>query len=147
MKLLIDTNILIDLLTKRAPFYDHAQKLCIASYFGDVELWANVQSYLDASYALRKMTSERALRDAMLGTLEFIHPCGNRAADLREALESDWPDVEDFLIAKGAQNVAADYVVTRDAKGFFDSKIRAISSKDAMELLASKGMFYDEVII
>ena len=145
MRLLLDTNALIDYLASREPYCRPMETLCIASYMGDVELWVNVQSFLDALYALRKFASQHELRQVMLASLEFFHPCGCRAVDLSAALRSDWPDVEDFMIATSARNIAADYVLTRDIKGFVHSKVKAIQPEDAVALLEDDGLSYGRV--
>ena len=147
MKLLLDTNAVIDHIAGREPFCHDMEQLCIASYFGDVELWVPVQSFLDGLYALRKYAPEDQLRQAFLASLEFFRPCGSRAEDLRPALESDWPDVEDCLIARAAQNIAADYLVTRDASGFAGSRVATVTPAEAVELLAQDGFEYGEVLI
>ena len=147
MKLLLDTNVMIDQIAGREPFCHDVEQLCIASYFGDVELWVPVQSFLDGLYALRKHAPERQLRDTFLASLEFFRPCGSRAEDLRPALESDWSDVEDYLIGKAACNIAADYLVTRDASGFNRSRIPTITAAQAVEMLAQEGFEYGDVLM
>ncbi len=145
MKLLLDTNALIDHIAQRQPYCNDIEELCAASYFGDVELWVPVQSFLDALYALRKRADQRTLRNAFIGSLEFFHPCGSRANDLRGALESDWPDVEDYLIACSALHVNADYLVTRNAAGFSSCKTKVISPREAAQLLQAQGFAYETV--
>ncbi|MDO4183024.1 MAG: PIN domain-containing protein [Coriobacteriia bacterium] len=145
MKLLLDTNVLIDQLAQRVPFYQHIRTLCIASYFKEVELWCSVQSYTDAAYALRKFAPKQQLMSTMEATLEFIRPCSFPAESLRPALRSDWPDLEDFLIAYAAAGIKADYVVTRDEGGFQASKVPALSPQAAVDMLANAGLVYDEV--
>ena len=145
MKLLLDTNALIDHIAQRQPYCNDIEELCVASYFGDVELWVPVQSFLDALSALRKRADQRTLRNAFIGSLEFFHPCGSRANDLRGALESDWPDVEDYLIACSALHVNADYLVTRNAAGFSSCKTKVISPREAAQLLQAQGFAYETV--
>ena len=145
MKLLLDTNALIDHVAQRQPYCKAIDELCVASYFGDIELWVPVQSFLDALYSLRKMTDQRTLRNAFIGCLEFFHPCGSRANDLLAALKSNWPDVEDYLIACSAIHVDADYLVTRDTAGFVSSKTKTITPDEAIKMLRKKGFTYEEV--
>ena len=40
MRVLVDTNVLIDFLAQRAPFFDEARKLLVFAAMGDYELWA-----------------------------------------------------------------------------------------------------------
>lgn len=65
MKLFLDTNALIDLVARREPYVSDVGKLCIAAYFGDVQLWASTQSYADAYYVLRRAASESEVKKAL----------------------------------------------------------------------------------
>ena len=44
MKILLDTNALIDLVAVRRPYVNDIKKLCIAAVFGDLQIWASTQS-------------------------------------------------------------------------------------------------------
>lgn len=146
MKLLLDTNVLIDLVAQRQPYANSVRKLCIAAIFGDVQPWVSVQSYVDAYYVLRKDASAEAVKTALLGTLEFFVPCNTYAADLPDALQSDWPDVEDFLIAHASKHVEADVLVTRDADMAARSPIPAMTADQVVAHLEQElGFAYDEV--
>lgn len=146
MHLLLDTNILIDHLARRRPFCDDVRKLCIAQAFGDVKLWVNVQSYVDACYILRKQASQRELRDLMIESLKLFSPCGTHASDLQPALESNWPDVEDFLLAYSGVHVDVDYILTRDPAGFTQAPVPALSPSEFLAFLKEeKGWEYDNL--
>lgn len=148
MKLLIDTNILIDLVAPRPPFDEPARKLVTASFFGDVQLWASAQSYADAYYVLRKSAPEKAVKQALLATLEFFVPCGTYAADLAGALESDWPDLEDYLVAHSAEHIRADYLITRDREMASRSPIPAMDAEGLLALLEKEhGLVYESVAL
>lgn len=135
MKLLLDTNVLIDLVANRAPYAAAAQKLCIAAVFNDVQLWASVQSYTDAYYILRKSASEQEVKEALLEMLELIKPCSVYASDLAPALSSTWPDIEDHLVANSTKHVDANCFVTRDTYIIGQSPILALDTASAIEML------------
>ena len=50
MKLLIDTNVLLDIFLCREQFVADAKKLFIMKQFRDAELWIAAQSYTDLNY-------------------------------------------------------------------------------------------------
>ena len=147
MKLLLDTNILIDLIACRKPYVEPIRKLCAASVFGDVQLWVNTLSFADAFYVLRKSASEPAVKQALLASLEFILPCGTYAADLKPALESDWPDIEDYLIVAASKHIKADCFVTRDVDLAARSPIKALDVEGVLKLLEEEGYVYDAMDI
>lgn len=146
MKLLLDTNALIDFLACRKPYVDAIRKLCIGSVFGDLQLWVSTQSFADAFYVLRKSKDEAAVKQAMLASLEFFLPCGTYAADLKPALESDWPDLEDYLVAHSTKHIQAEYLITRDTELIDRSPAPAL---DAAAFLAyweeTQRLVYDEI--
>lgn len=145
MKVLLDTNALIDFVAPRAPFDKDIRKLCIASAFGDIQLWVSTQSYADAFYVLSRSAAGSQVKRALLSTLDIFMVCGTYAADLRSALESDWHDVEDYMISAFAKRIPADYLVTRDAEMAKKSSLDALTASELLDLLEEQyGYVYDE---
>ena len=146
MKLLLDTNILIDYYTRRQPFFDGTVKLRFAALFGDVELWTSIQSFPDVEYILRKIIPVEELRSMMQRSMEFFKVASPTASDLSDAFNSCWPDLEDFLIARCAERVKADRIITRDAKGFTGASIPAQTPEEFFAWLEEEhGIVYDEI--
>ena len=146
MRLLLDTNVLLDYYGRRAPFFEDAKRLRIAALFGDVELWAAAQSFTDAEYVMRRFAPVEALRAMMTESLAFLSVGSSAAADVGEGIRSGWPDLEDFLVARCAERVQADYLLTRDEKGFVQSAVPVLSPAGFFEMLEhDHGIVYDEV--
>ena len=146
MRLLLDTNVLVDYYARRDPFFDAAAKLRCAAYFGDVELWASAQSFADIEYILRRAIPVDALRAMMLESLEFLSISSPTSTDVRDAISSAWPDLEDFLVARSAERVRADYLVTRDAAGFAEARVPVVSPADFLSILKERhGIEYDDI--
>lgn len=147
MKLLLDTNVLIDLLEPREPFASDVRKLCIAAEYGDVQLWACVQSFADAYYVLtRRGAAEGAVKQALLTFLDFCTPCNTYASALKPALMSEWHDVEDYLVASSSKNIAADYLITRDKDMAALSPVAALTAHEFLLMMEEDhGLVYDEM--
>ncbi len=146
MKLLLDTNVLIDYFSRRQPFFQDAVKLRIAAMFEDVELWASSQSFSDIEYVLRRAIPLQQLRLMMKESLKFLRIAAPASTDVAEALGSDWLDLEDFLVARCAQRIEADYLITRDERGFQSSQISCMSPTSFINMLSVKyGVEYDEI--
>lgn len=146
MKLLLDTNVLIDLVAAREPYASSIRALCAAVTFGDVQAWVTTQSYMDAYYVLRRAASEERVKQALLATLAFFLPCGTNAADLKPALDSSWPDIEDCLITLTAKRIKADHLITRDEGMIARSSVPAMSAATLLERLkAEHGLTYDSI--
>lgn len=145
MKILLDTNALIDLVAVREPYVHDIKKLCIAAVFGDLQIWVNIQSYADAYYVLRKHASAEEVKAALAATLDIFIPCCTYANDLRGALDSDWGDLEDYLIAYSARHIPAKYLITRDKGMIGRCPIDAMTAKNFLGFLEEEyGLTYDE---
>lgn len=146
MRLLLDTNVLVDYYARREPFFDAAAKLRCAAYFGDVELWASAQSFADIEYILRRAIPIDALRAMMRESLGFLNISTPSATDVHDAIASAWPDFEDFLVARSAERVRADYLVTRDANGFAQARIPVVSPTEFLSIMEKRhGIVYDDI--
>lgn len=145
MRVFLDTNILVDFYARREPFFQNATLLWIASYFKDVELWAFAQSFVDVEYILRRAIPVQTLRGMMAKSLDHLRISSPEPNDLADGLSSGWPDLEDFLIARCAQNEGADCLITRDAKGFEKSKVPALTPEQFFKMMEKEyGVVYDE---
>lgn len=147
MKLLLDTNVIIDYLGGKEPQYDAAVKIIASGFFGDNELWASATSYKDAFYVLRKYVDGLRVQEAISVLCGLVKTCAVAADDPVRAANMQWNDYEDAFIALGAQRVKADYIVTSDKKDFSRSAIPAISPTKLLSIMETKDLRYDEVSI
>ena len=146
MRLLLDTNVLIDYFGKRAPFYDDCKQLLIMQVAKDAELWSSSKSYTDIFYALRHAVPSGQLQKAFAASFERIKPCAVDAEMLRTAALREWDDFEDCLVAVCAERVQADYLITRDKSGFARSKVPAISPSEFLDWIEDRyGFRYDTI--
>ena len=146
MNLLLDTNVFIDYLGRKPPFFEAASRVVAAGFFGDATLWLPAQSAKDAFYVLDRFIDSARIQQAMLRAFEVIRPVSLTAEDAVRAARLQWDDYEDCLVALCAQQVRADYLITRDAKGFARSSVPALSPQAWLALMrGEKGLSYDEL--
>ncbi|OUO95847.1 PIN domain-containing protein [Rubneribacter badeniensis] len=144
MKLLLDTNVLVDYFGARRPFCDQWELINALQMTGYAELWASAESYTDAFYLLRRAVGSEKLQDMFLESLSFVRVCSVDEDDIRKAAERSWSDFEDCLIAVCAEKVKADYIITRDAGGFKRSKILAMDAPSFFTMLEEDyGIVYE----
>lgn len=144
MKLLLDTNVLVDYFGARRPFCDQWELINALQMTGYAELWASAESYTDAFYLLRRAVGSEKLQDMFLENLSFVRVCSVDEDDIRKAAERSWSDFEDCLIAVCAEKVKADYIITRDAGGFKRSKIPAMDAPSFFTMLEEDyGIVYE----
>jgi predicted nucleic acid-binding protein len=144
MRLLLDTNILIDLFDKQAPKGAVAERLTALEYFGDAELWVQAKSYTDIFYVLKRFMNPSTMRRGFLESLSIFRLCSLEKEDIEKACGLERSDFEDALIEVSAQKIGADFLVTRD-KGFSCSTVPTLTPEQVFELFEQRGISYAAV--
>ena len=148
MNLLLDTNVLIDYLGKQKPFFESAEKIIAMGFFGDAQLWAPAQSFKDAFYVLAHYVKPDRVQQAILKLLEVVKPVDLTGEDVAAAARLQWGDFEDCLVSISASKAHADYLVTRDKRGFQRSMVPAISPDDLLaRIFQEEGVEYGAVAL
>lgn len=138
MRVLLDTNVLIDLYTQRPPEGDIAQKLLVMKEFGDVELWVSAKSFTDVFYVLHKIYSSDYVQSAFEESYQWLEICSVDSADIHRATSRRWTDFEDCLVDVCAEKVKADFLLTREEKGFAQAHVPVMSPGDFFNYIESE---------
>lgn len=146
MRVIIDTNILIDYFAKRDYFYQDAVKLKAVSFFGDIDVWATSNSFTDVFYILHKEHESQVIQDCFLASKEFLNICSVTSDDIFSTATEKWADFEDCLLYRCAKKLKADYLLTRDKEGFLRADIPCLSpSEFFVAFEAETGISYDDI--
>lgn len=136
MKVLIDTNLFLDVVLKREPFVKQSLKV-INKLIDDGSAYISVQSLKDIFYWCSK-DSKIEEPWLIVEKLSFIcNVIDVSSEDSINALMSGVSDYEDGLIAMSAIRNGIDAIVTRDQRGFVDIDIIVFHPKDADKYLDS----------
>ena len=137
MKVLIDTNIMIDALTNRdgrSGFSATVIDLCAKQV---IDGYVALHSISNMYYILRKQYSDAERRTILKRYNEILKVAevGNDVVDtaINNTAISDY---EDALQYACAETVGADYIVTRNIKDYEKAEIRAISPEELLKLMA-----------
>lgn len=148
-RLLVDSNTLIDYLAVREPHYPDARKLMILGALNEVELWLSSSQLNDIFYILsrgRAGVLGRSLQNRLKSCRSIFRICAVRENDFYDAIDSGFDDLEDACVAQCARSLNADFIITRDRRGFEKSEIPAISASDYFGYLGSEyGLTYEEL--
>lgn len=132
----LDTNVVVDFLTRRGNFAVAAAELFEAALAGQVTLYVASLSFSNIHYILRKENTpaERTIKLTKLAQLVQI--VGVDASIVQLALASGSADFEDALQYFAAASVPAiEAIVTRDPKGFRYSSLPVITPVEALQQL------------
>ncbi|KAB8316540.1 PIN domain-containing protein [Tolypothrix campylonemoides VB511288] len=128
MRVLIDTNIVLDFLLERNPFLQDAEALFQVIGSGRIVGYVTATTLTDIFYIARRQTRsiERA-RQAVSITLAVMEVCPVDRSILELALTSGMTDFEDAVQVACAFSQGLDAVVTRDIGDFSNAALPVLS--------------------
>jgi len=135
-RLLIDTNIVIDLLSKREKFYDEAAALFSRADKKELVLTITSLTFANTNYILTKLKSAKEAREILrkFKVLVELLNLDDKVTELALSDES-FPDFEDGLQYYSAIENQIDVIITRNKKDFKNSKIPILSTKEFLALI------------
>ncbi|WP_417799371.1 type II toxin-antitoxin system VapC family toxin [Tenacibaculum sp.] len=130
-KILIDTNIVIDLLAKRENFYDEAAELFSLSDKKEIKLTISSLTFANTNYILSKQKSAKEARE-ILRKFKVLVEILNLDDKIIELALSDeeFFDFEDGLQYYSAIENGVEIILTRNKKDFKNSKIPVLTAKE-----------------
>ena len=136
MKVLLDTNVVLDAIAKRKPFYLDAQNVIDLIFDNKLEGYITANSVTDIYYIARKHLNQNDLRNTMRSLFAIFSIVDVLGADCRKALDFPLDDYEDALLVVCSDKTAMDYIVTRDKAFLQNAKppIPVISPADFMRV-------------
>jgi predicted nucleic acid-binding protein len=135
-KLFIDTNIVIDLLAEREPFYEDAAKLFSLSDKNKVKLSVSSLTFANTNYLLQKTNSASTAKEILrkFKILTEVLSLNDKIIDL--ALnDSGFGDFEDAIQYYSAIENSQEILITRNLKDFKTSKIPAMTASEFIKTL------------
>ncbi len=133
MKILIDTNVHLDLIQRRATHIAESSALLRKCRTEHIEMLVAWHSVANIWYIARKTTGARWTEKAIRLLLRTATVPAGGTAQLQRACELGLTDFEDAMHAAIAEFAGADYIATRNVSDFVRSSVPA---KTPGELLA-----------
>lgn len=118
MRVLLDTNVVLDLLLDRQPWSSSLAPLIHATSAGEVEVWIAGTTITNVFYVARKLVGLDRARAITAACLENFRIAAVGEAVLRDAISLAGKDFEDDVQIAAARSAGLDGVLTRDPKGF-----------------------------
>ena len=119
MKIMCDTNVIIDVLLEREPFIEDSYKVLKLCEEHKIDGFVSVSLVTDIFCLVRKYThSTEQTYKAVGKLLEIDKVCSITNNDVLIAFQKKTKDFEDCLVATCAKSIHCDYIVTRNKRGF-----------------------------
>jgi predicted nucleic acid-binding protein len=134
VRVLVDTNIVLDVLLDRRPFASAAAQIFALVEESKIEgiLCATTVTTID--YLLGQTLDRAKAREALQRLLNLFEIAPVNRPVLEQALKSKISDFEDAVLEQAGRLAAADVIVTRDVKDFAKSTVAVL---DPAELIST----------
>lgn len=126
MRVFLDTNILLDIIEQRTPFYSDSQGVLDECDRRGVEIFVAWHGLATVFYITARKQSEAYAMQMMKDLLSWATVATVGQSEAINALGYGIADYEDALIAAAASACDADWLVTRDVAGFAKSPVSPI---------------------
>lgn len=133
-RLFLDTNIVIDLLEKREPFYIDAVRLFTMAYNKQVQLIVSPMTYATAAFLLRRHGPE-GVRHLLSNFRQLSHVATANERIVDDSLASQFNDFEDAMQYYTALKAKANIIITRNSKDFTNSTIPVMNAGEFLSTL------------
>jgi predicted nucleic acid-binding protein len=130
-RLLIDTDIVIDLLSKRKEFYEDAAHLFSKADKKELNLCISSLTFANTNYILTKLKSSKESREILrkFKVLVELLVLDDKITELALS-DENFPDFEDGLQYYSAIENDIDIIITRNKKDFKNSKLPVLTAKE-----------------
>lgn len=118
MKVFVDTNVLLDVLARREPFYSDSARVWSLAERGKIEALVSVISFNNVYYIVRKAGTRKTADRALRLLRDVFTPVPLDIQILNQAIDSDFKDFEDAIQFHSAIRSDASCLVTRDISHF-----------------------------
>lgn len=139
MKVLLDTNIVIDALTSREPWKEHAEKIFLMAANNIIDIFITASSATDIYYLIRKhLHSTKTARQIMGKLYSLVGILEVKSEDLIDALASPVTDYEDAVIEQVARRSDMKCIVTRNQKDYEAGLIQIYLPEEFVQFMEQK---------
>lgn len=134
MRLYLDTNVILDLILNRSPFFDDIARIITLYEMGECELFTSSVSIVNCNYILGKNIDRKQVIDNLKILRSFCSILTVSELEIDKSLNSNFKDFEDAVQYFTCIKNDCNFIITSDIKDFKNSEIPAITPA---EFLAS----------
>jgi predicted nucleic acid-binding protein len=136
MKILIDTNVALDVLLNRIPFYASSVAILALADKKIITGYISASAITDIFYLSEKDLGKKTAKDYLKNLFSVFKPATVTDSHIYQALALDWDDFEDSVQYIVGESFSADYIVTRNTQDYTSGSIPAITPEEFIQTIA-----------
>ena len=137
MKILFDTNVILDVMLLRVPFLEAATNLLAETERSNIEGYLCSTTVTTIHYLVSKVKGAKEAKKQVENLLRLFNVTQVRKRELELALNSKISDYEDAVLHESALFENIDGIVTRNTKDFKNSKIPVYDPQELLNIIKS----------
>jgi len=138
MNLFVDTNILLDVLANRKPFYAAAARIWSMAERSDVQAFISAISFNNIYYILRKAAGRPKAMESLRVLRDIFEVVQLDSKILNQALDAEIDDFEDAVQFYSAVRARARYLLTWNPDDFPEGTVSIITPQEFLAAKRSK---------
>lgn len=134
MKILTDTNIVLDVILKREPFYTMSMDVLRLAQREDIQEYVSASAITDIYYlSYHQLRDKKLVKRLIKNLLTVVSVAYVSEREIFKAIELDWPDFEDTVQYSVALLQQMEGIVTRNPEDFKRSEISIWRPEDLLK--------------
>ena len=126
-KVLLDTNIILDLALKRDKFFEAASNIFTQIDNREIDAFISATTITDIYYILSKALNRETASSFLIDLLEIVGVLGVDSETVKSALNSEIIDFEDAIQCCCAFENAVDIIIARNISDFKNCKLQIVN--------------------
>lgn len=135
MKILVDTNVILDIVLERQPFFEHSAQLLQNAAQLHLELFLTATTITDLYYIVRKAKDRQTSLDFIRDLLNVVEISAVDKSVVEQALQLDLTDFEDAVQVGSARQENIKIIVTRNEADFSVSGFEVYSPESFLKTI------------
>jgi len=135
MKILIDTNVVLDVLINNSAFFTHSKKIFDFAEQKQITGFISASAITDIFYIAQRKLGKKAVKEAIKRVLKIFSPATVTDNHIYQALDLEWDDFEDSVQYVVGEGLATEYIVTRNTQDFSFGSIPALTPEQFIKII------------
>ena len=133
--LFVDSDVVIDFFTDRAPYANPASELFELNEIGNVKLYLSAVSINNIYYIVRKFVGHKKTLEVIETLTEMTEIIGTTKKEILQALKNEFTDYEDSVQYSSALTIKdLDAIITRNIKDYRNSSIAVMTPLNFLKM-------------
>ncbi|MEM6318284.1 MAG: PIN domain-containing protein [Bacteroidota bacterium] len=129
-RIFLDTDVVMDFLTRREPFAVESMKLMEYGYRKKLELNISSLCLSNVHYLISRIENKSRARDKVKAMLKLVETLSVHKSTIEKAAYSDFKDFEDAIQNFCAAENGIESIVTRNVKDFSKSRLAVLTPRE-----------------